>query len=478
MRFDPLIGGSYPAELRIADTERTINWIPEPMEVGADVRLVLVPAPGAQGVARTPFGPVRALLSDDRRLVVVAGETVYLGDASSWHLTPRFWLPGTGPASIASNGEAGQQILVASDAGVTVVYDLAGERYVRVLDGHTIRHVAVLDGYFLALEPETSRVYWSAAFDGTSWRPGLDFIARSTAFDRWQAMAVAQRQLWLFGERTTEVWQLSGTATLLEPLAGGLVNVGIAAPWSVAPLDVGLIWVGRSDRGFAAVYRSQAVQPLRVSTLPVERALRLSTRLAEAIGWSYEDGGHTFYVLEIPDLETTWVYDTLTGLWAERGGWEVASATYTRWRPRYHVVFRDRHVVGDRVLGTLSVLSREVFEEPDGRILRRLRRSPPVQQELRWIAVHQFVLDAEVGRGLSEPLAHTPRVLLRASKDGGSRWTDLGAASAGAIGETWRRLVWRRLGQGRRWVFEISLDEPVPAGLINAYLDATVTPTS
>jgi hypothetical protein len=57
---------------------------------------------------------------------------------------------------------------------------------------------------------------------------------------------------------------------------------------------------------------------------------------------------------------------------------------------------------------------------------------------------------------------------IRYSKDGGRNWSDWRKLDMGGTGDFMQRVVLRRLGMGRQWVFEIRVTDPVRADLIAA----------
>jgi hypothetical protein len=66
-----------------------------------------------------------------------------------------------------------------------------------------------------------------------------------------------------------------------------------------------------------------------------------------------------------------------------------------------------------------------------------------------------------------------PQVMLRWSDDGGHSWSNEYAVGAGFAGEFSKRVEWRRLGRSRDRVYEISVTDPIPWRIVDAYLDAT-----
>ena len=67
-----------------------------------------------------------------------------------------------------------------------------------------------------------------------------------------------------------------------------------------------------------------------------------------------------------------------------------------------------------------------------------------------------------------------PQVMLRISNDGGKTWVAESWRSAGRVGEYLQRVDWNRLGCARRRVFEISVTDPVPWRVVNAFLESSL----
>jgi hypothetical protein len=78
------------------------------------------------------------------------------------------------------------------------------------------------------------------------------------------------------------------------------------------------------------------------------------------------------------------------------------------------------------------------------------------------IAVLQTIPLGIVGRG--------PEIILKWSNDGGKTWSDGRALDCGQAGETLTRVIARRLGSARDRVYEISMTDPIPWRIIDAYL--------
>jgi hypothetical protein len=88
----------------------------------------------------------------------------------------------------------------------------------------------------------------------------------------------------------------------------------------------------------------------------------------------------------------------------------------------------------------------------------------------------ELEIDVEAGRGLSvgrdgaEEVGVDPQMMLQWSDDGGHTWSSELWTSAGKQGQFTRRAVWRRLGSSRDRVFRVTMQDPVPWVLVDAYL--------
>lgn len=56
----------------------------------------------------------------------------------------------------------------------------------------------------------------------------------------------------------------------------------------------------------------------------------------------------------------------------------------------------------------------------------------------------------------------------RYSKDGGRNWSHWRTRSLGELGDFQKRVQFNRLGQGRQWVFEVRVTDPVKRDLLAA----------
>jgi hypothetical protein len=116
------------------------------------------------------------------------------------------------------------------------------------------------------------------------------------------------------------------------------------------------------------------------------------------------------------------------------------------------------------------------FVTEDGNLIVRDRRSPTLNNELKWVYYPELGLDFATGLGPQPPLLdgdgnpRPPQVMLRWSDNGGSTWSNWHTAGCGFAGEYNTRVVFRRLGRARRRIFEMRVSDPIPWALTDAYV--------
>jgi hypothetical protein len=96
----------------------------------------------------------------------------------------------------------------------------------------------------------------------------------------------------------------------------------------------------------------------------------------------------------------------------------------------------------------------------------------PVEEPTRFNSLR---IDMQTGIGLPSP-GEDPVCVLRWSDDGGHNWSNEKYAHAGKVGETARRVIFRRMGSTRRnsgldRIYELSSTDQFPVALIGAELE-------
>ena len=475
MSKTPILGQAYVARSVNAAVNRMVNLFPELVPEGGKEPAFLNRAPGLRLLATVGNGPIRGLWAFGGYAYAVSGLQLYKLD-SSWTATLIGTVAGSGPVSMSDNGT---QLFVACNPK-GYIYNATTNVFAQITDPDYPGAVTVgyLDGYFVFNEPDSQRVWVTSLLDGTTVDP-LDFASAEGSPDGLVALIVDHREAWLFGTNSVEVWYDAGNADFpLSRIQGAFNEIGCVAAYSIAKLDNGLFWLGGDARGQGIVYRANGYTGQRISTHAVEFAIQSYGDISDAIGYTYQQEGHAFYVLIFPSASKTWVYDVSTQGWHERAAWN--NGQFIRHRSNCQMQFNSTTVVGDYEDGRLFAFDLNVYAD-DGAIqkwLRSWRALPPGQNDLKRTAQHQLQLDCESGVGLNTGQGSDPQVMLRWSDDGGHTWSNEHWVTMGAIGTYGTRAIWRRLGMTlklRDRVLEVSGTDPVKITIMGAELEASGT---
>ena len=397
----PILVSTYVARSVNAADARMVNLFPEIVPEAGKEPAFLNRAPGLELLATIGSGPIRgvwAFSPQDGVAFVVSGTELYKIN-NSYAATLLGVVAGSGPVSMSDNGT---QLFIAAN-GPSYIYNNTTNAFGQITDPDFPGAVTVcyLDGYFVFNEPNSQKLWVTALLDGTSIDP-LEFASTEGSPDGLIAVAANFREVWAFGTNSIEVWYDSGATDFpLQRIQGAFNELGCAAPYSVAKMDNGMFWLGRDRRGQGMVYRANGYTGQRISTHAVEWQIQQYSDISDAIAYTYQQGGHSFYVLTFPSGNATWVYDAATEAWHERAGW--VNGDFTRHRSNCQMAFNNQIVVGDFENGNLYAFDLDVYAD-NGSIqkwLRSWRALPTGQNNLKRTAHHSLQLDCESGVGLN-----------------------------------------------------------------------------
>ncbi len=466
----PILGSAYVARSVNAADNRMVNLFPEIVPEGGKEPAFLQRAPGLTRLANLGDGPIRGQWTFGGRGYAVSGNTLYQID-TNWNGTAKGYVSGTGPVSMADNGT--QLFIAANPDGF--IYNAATDVFQQIDDPDFPGAVTVgyLDGYFVFNEPNSQKIWVTSLLDGTSVDP-LDFASAEGNPDNVVAIFVDHREVWVYGTNSTEVWYNGGDIDFpLTRIQGAYNELGCAAPYSIAKMDNQIYWLGKDARGQGMVFRAAGYMGQRISTHAIEWQLQQYSDLSDAVGYTYQQDGHSFYVLNFPSANTTWVYDVATNGWHERAAF--ANGQFNRHRGNSQMFFNGENVIGDFQNGKIYKFDLDVYAD-DGhpqKWLRSWRALPTGANNLARTVQHSMQLDCETGVGLNTGQGNDPQVMLRWSDDGGHTWSNEHWKSMGKIGRYGYRTIWRRLGATmkiRDRVYEVSGTDPVRVYIMGAEL--------
>ena len=466
----PFVGASYQARSLNADAQRAVNCYIELDQASPRAPVALYGTPGLRKVATASAGlGCRGAITESGYAWLVIGNYVYRMD-SSYSLTSLGTIgSSSGPVGLASNGL--ELLIVDGVAGWIVNVAAASLTQITDVDfPNGVKRAAYQDGYFIVTGDNSQQFYISQLLNGGAW-DGLDTDLAQGAPDNTIGVISDHRELWLFGNTSAEIWLNTGNADFpFERTGNAFVEEGCASAATVAKADNTVFWLGADDRGSGIVWRANGYTPIRISTHAVETALAGYT-LGDAWAMTYQQEGHSFYVLTFPTSGATWVYDAATQLWHERAYRDTTTDALGQWRAAGHCMLGGLHLVGDYADGRIYVLDLAYYLDDTDPIVR-LRTSQTQAQLQHRLFFNSLQVDMETGVGLVSGQGSDPQLMLRYSNDGGHTWSSLKTATIGRLGEYGARCRFNRLGAGRNRVWEISLSDPVKFAVLGAVVDA------
>ena len=401
----PILGSAYVARSINEADNQMINLYPEIVPEGGKESAFLIKTPGLRLLATVGTGPIRGLWWHANYAYVVSGSSFYKVN-TAYNATLIGTIEGTGLVSMVDNGGV---IFIAAGAH-SYQYNINTSELLEITDADFLGAAVVgyLDTYFVYITPNSQLVstvssitptgdfIWPLVFDATS------VGSAEGAPDNLVSMVIDHNEVWLLGENSTEVWYDAGNADFpLQRIQGAFNELGCAARFSVAKMDNTIFWLGADARGRGIVYKANGYRGERVSTHAIEFAISQYGDLSNAIAYTYQQEGHSFYVLTFPNVGVTWAYDAATNAWHQRGEW--LSANYGRHRGNCQLAFNNENIVGDYINGNLYALDLDVFDDNGTPIrwLRSWRALPTGSNNLKRTAHHSLQLDCESGVGVA-----------------------------------------------------------------------------
>lgn len=467
----PFVGGSYLSRSRNFDASRAVNLFPEASGSGQSKSIaMLIGTPGTVLFSALTGAGVRGCIRfTATQAIVVVGGNVYSVTTAGVGTLIGTIVNRTTPVSMASNGIT--VMLVTGPEGYVVTPNVVPplSTVVQITNAAFTGadKVDYADGYFVFNKPGTGRFQITGLISNTI--DPLAFASAEGSPDLLISLLVNLREVWLFGETSTEVFFDSGNPDFpFERIQGAFIEQGCAAKNSPAKLNGNVAWLSADDRGQGMAVKSNGYRPQRISTHAEEFAWAQYPRIDDAIAYTYQQEGHTFYVLTFPTGNATWVYDDNTQLWHERAWRNPVDASLNRHRSNCQMAFGGKIIVGDWENGNLYSLNLDAYTD-NGAILPAIRQAPHYSSgDNTWMIFDRFWIDIETGVGLATGQGSDPQVMISWSDDGGHTFPNEVWVSAGKIGEYRRRAVLRRGGKSRDRVWRVTITDPVKRILIGA----------
>lgn len=504
------VGGQDVAPLPLQNNQICINFYPEVDKENPKETLALLGCPGLTQLVAAPGGgapgftpsttawpmpsgvislPVRGLweLPKLNQALAVIGNTCYLitvATPASATMFPTLamvsvgtLLTSSGPVCIRDNNVGGYAVIVDGPNGYT--YNIATQAFAQITDPAFLGadRVAFIDGWWIFNQPGTQTFYTNATQYSITFN-GTNFALKDGYSDNLVSLMENKEELWLVGDKTTEIWYDAGGQFFpFQRLVGTLIQSGCKAKHSLSRFNSdgqdGLIWFGRSERGENVIIKTVGFTTEVVSDAAFGDEVATYPITNDAIGYTYQEDGHQFYMLTFPTADVTWCYDAQSGVLHKRLSYDPYAQQFHRHRSMSFMNFQGMRMVGDYQNGAIYWLTRTSYTDA-GWPLLAWRRSPHIwdKSTRQRVFMTSLQLDFLPGVGNASGIGSDPKVTLAISRDGGQTFAQPNTRSLGKIGQTLWRVIWRRLGFGRDNVVDMQIIDPVRRDLIGATLRA------
>lgn len=299
-------------------------------------------------------GPVRGTYNAEGRFFAVAGNTLFqitVGGIS----VPLGTVPGVGRVSFSHNQITNGNEILVNNGNSGYIYNTVTQVFQRITDTSYpggLRAVFI-NNRFVQIEPARRYLFNSALADGLSYT-ALDRFTSETSPDLAMSIESIGNQLAVFSSTTTEWFEDTGANPQPFRSTGIVADKGAAGPFATAKMDNQLFFL--ADDG--VFYRYQGYNPVRISTKPIEQAIR-NKNWFNVFTTVWEDSGYAVCYWTFPDGHT-WGYDASSGKWHRR-----ESYGFNRWRLNSLTYWQNAWYGGDFQNGRLWQLDWDYLLEGD-----------------------------------------------------------------------------------------------------------------
>lgn len=491
------VGGAYEAPDPRQDTQVCVNWYPEvSQDKKSKTVTALLGCPGKDLLLTLGAGPVRGgwTLPGNTQALCVSGTGLYLltvataptAITGATLASTRVGNLGSaiGPVFIRDNGSGGSVFIVDGSPN-GYVYNISSQTLNTISDPgfYGANRIAFIDGWLIFNKPATPIFYTTPPPPYTiSPFQASYFDLNDGTPDNLVSLIEDKRELLLINEEAAQWWYDAGGQYFpFSRLDGATIQVGCAAANTVALFQDGVIWLARSTRGQNIVVKTTGFNYADASTIAVNHAISSYSIVSDALGWTYQEDGHEFYVLTFPSIANryggtgvTWVYDGTSQMWHQRASYDPLAGVFNRDRANCYFQFQNYRIVGDYQNGNVYALSRKTYTDGGGGPLVAWRRCPHVWDESDYERIFHLSLqfDFTPGLALSVGQGSNPQLLLSWSDDGGQTYGPTRNVPVGLIGQTKNRAITYRLGESRDRVYDARFSEPTNRDITGAALVA------
>ncbi len=471
----PTVGGSYKHDSLPFDAQETYNMFPERGGKQSKSSAILRRTPGLklELTLTNGTGGIRGMYeASNGRAFMIRGRSFVEIDADNVE-TLRGTLssssPDFGRVSMTDNGTD----VVVADGTLLHSFTFSTNNLAVITDADAPDKSPVVDfadSYVFGFDPDATNLgAWrhSATGVATNWENADEYNADGSP-DALVSLKVLNRQLWLFGSKSFEVWYDTGSSTLGETwarISGTERNIGAASAHAVSTINGKIIWLGASKAGENIVWiANEGYSPVRVSNRAIESQIAGFSQVDDAWSYTFVYQGHFFYCITFQTGNKTFLYDITENEWVNWGYWNSTNNKQERHLAANHMYFNRKNYVGDYNNGKVYSLDKSTYTDNGEAIVweRYFPHFENLKEHIFWYALH---LDVLTGSALLTGQGSDPIIQIRWSDDGGRVFGNWHQMDLGDRSEYNTRMVIRMMGSSRDRVYHIRSSEPIPMSI-------------
>jgi hypothetical protein len=325
--------------------------------------------------------------------------------------------------------------------------------------------ITVLAERFIVCQAESASWGISGINDANSWDT-LD-RAKLTAYpDIFTGLGRLRGLLYLFGQRSVEVWYDSGQAFPFSQQSVQTLDYGCASAGSIAINFERAIWLARYYNGQVSIVMTTGGEPEKISTAAIEEELSLYKTPEDSSAYIFKNRiGYIFYVVNFTEDNRTWMYCLTTQSWSQ-----LSYKDEDRWLPEAYFYYNDKHYVLPYNANSIMELSDQIYDD-NGTSIRKMREVgvfslPNYKNHL----LCEIWFDVKSGVGHESGNDDDPLLRLEVSRDGGITYGNQLSQAMGKIGKRKTEVRFFNLGISADTAFRIENYNKIPFVLLGCSL--------
>lgn len=308
-----------------------------------------------------------------------------------------------------------------------------------------------------------------------------NFMTAEYSADKVTGICVSGDFFFVFGSRSIQIYS-QATSTDAQGFSSMVFNssgrnirdIGSNCEESIVTMNGNVFFLGANVQGGCSVWFISGGSPNRISTNAIERELD-GVDVRNTYGCCYYKNGHQFYILTIPSIDKTYVYDLATRQWHNRSTYK--NGKNSAWWVRFIACTNGDVIICGKGEDVVARMDKDKYDDYRGEPIIKMRTAPVIVSDYSPFIVNDIQLLWNTGTTrdvTNENGAKNPAVMLEVSTDGGNTFGGERWAYGGNTGNYGHRTVWYGIGGvGTLFVFRFTISDRVNVVITGAKISHT-----